>query len=144
MSVKLTTHLNLMPRPRIVELYLYSPYVFMAWCLINQDQWQFYLTSHSLFLVMLLLLISLSLNFHSISRQFFFIFLLIFFFTQNTVHSIRTKKWSERCMAQYYTVFTGMLHGHISPCYPILNTTWNSSLLVNHFSLRIRSTDPLA
>jgi hypothetical protein len=33
--VKLTTHLHLMPRSRMVEIYLHFPYVFMTWCLIN-------------------------------------------------------------------------------------------------------------
>jgi hypothetical protein len=33
-GVSLTTHLHLVPRLRIVELYLHSPYVFMAWCSI--------------------------------------------------------------------------------------------------------------
>jgi hypothetical protein len=33
--VKLTTHLNLVPKSRMVELYLHSPYVFMSWCLVN-------------------------------------------------------------------------------------------------------------
>jgi hypothetical protein len=31
-SVELTTHLHLLPRLRIVELYLHSPIFFMAWC----------------------------------------------------------------------------------------------------------------
>jgi hypothetical protein len=34
-SQKLTIHLHLVPRSRIVELYLHSPTFFMAWCLIN-------------------------------------------------------------------------------------------------------------
>jgi hypothetical protein len=34
-GMKLTTHLHLMLRSRMVELYLHSPYVFMTWCLIN-------------------------------------------------------------------------------------------------------------
>jgi hypothetical protein len=33
--VNLTTHLHLVPRSRMVELYLHSPYLFMAWCLID-------------------------------------------------------------------------------------------------------------
>jgi hypothetical protein len=33
--VKLTTYLHLVPRSRMVELYLHSPYVFMPKCLIN-------------------------------------------------------------------------------------------------------------
>jgi hypothetical protein len=33
-DLKLTTHLDLMPRRRMVELYFISPYVFMAWRLI--------------------------------------------------------------------------------------------------------------
>jgi hypothetical protein len=39
--MKLTTHLYIMPRSRMVELYPYTPYVFMAWCLINLAQGQF-------------------------------------------------------------------------------------------------------
>jgi hypothetical protein len=31
--MKLTTHLHLVQRVKCVELYLHSPYVFMAWCL---------------------------------------------------------------------------------------------------------------
>jgi hypothetical protein len=34
-GVKLTTHLQLVQRSGMVELYLHSPYVFMTWCLIN-------------------------------------------------------------------------------------------------------------
>jgi hypothetical protein len=34
-SLKLTTHLRVVPRWRMVQLYLHSPCVFMAWCLIN-------------------------------------------------------------------------------------------------------------
>jgi hypothetical protein len=34
-NAKLTSHLQLMPRSRVVGLYLYSPYVFMTWCLLN-------------------------------------------------------------------------------------------------------------
>jgi hypothetical protein len=34
-DMKLTTHLHTELRTRMVELYLYSPYVFVAWCLIN-------------------------------------------------------------------------------------------------------------
>jgi hypothetical protein len=33
-GVKLTTYLYLMPRSRMLELFLHSPYVFMAWCLV--------------------------------------------------------------------------------------------------------------
>jgi len=35
-SMKLTTHRHLVPRLRIKELYLYSPNVFMAWCVIKK------------------------------------------------------------------------------------------------------------
>jgi hypothetical protein len=31
----MTTHFNLTPRPRIVELYLHFPHVFMTWCSIK-------------------------------------------------------------------------------------------------------------
>jgi hypothetical protein len=34
-GLKLATHLHLVPRPRMVELYFRSSYVFMAWCLIK-------------------------------------------------------------------------------------------------------------
>jgi hypothetical protein len=34
-DVKLTTHFYLVPRSRMVQLYLHSPYTFMAWCLIS-------------------------------------------------------------------------------------------------------------
>jgi hypothetical protein len=34
-SVKLTIHLQLVPRQRTVELYLHTPYIFIAWCLIK-------------------------------------------------------------------------------------------------------------
>jgi hypothetical protein len=34
-SVKLTTHIHLLSRLRMVELYLHSPYTFMVRCLIN-------------------------------------------------------------------------------------------------------------
>jgi hypothetical protein len=34
-DVKLTTHLHLVPRLRMVELYLHPPYIFMAWCFIK-------------------------------------------------------------------------------------------------------------
>jgi hypothetical protein len=34
-GAKLTTDLHLVPRSRMVELYLHSPYVFMAWCWIK-------------------------------------------------------------------------------------------------------------
>jgi hypothetical protein len=37
-SVKLTTGLHLEPRARMVELYLHSPYDYMAWCLFNYMQ----------------------------------------------------------------------------------------------------------
>jgi hypothetical protein len=35
-SVKLITHLHLVLRSRMAELYLHSPHVFMAWALINK------------------------------------------------------------------------------------------------------------
>jgi hypothetical protein len=34
-SVKLTTHLHLVARSRMMGLHLHSPYIFMAWCLIK-------------------------------------------------------------------------------------------------------------
>jgi hypothetical protein len=34
-SMRLTTHLNLLLRLRMVELYLHCTYNFMTWCLIN-------------------------------------------------------------------------------------------------------------
>jgi hypothetical protein len=34
-DVKLNTHLHPMQRSRTVQLYLHSPYVFMAWYIIN-------------------------------------------------------------------------------------------------------------
>jgi hypothetical protein len=34
-GVKLTTDLHLVPRLRMVKLFLHLPNVFMAWCLIN-------------------------------------------------------------------------------------------------------------
>jgi hypothetical protein len=43
-GVKLISHLNLQPRSRIVELYLHSPHVFMAWQSIkHRDNFNFYL-----------------------------------------------------------------------------------------------------
>jgi hypothetical protein len=45
-GLKLTTHLHLMPRPKMVELYSHSSDVFMAWCLIKyRDSFTFYLYS---------------------------------------------------------------------------------------------------
>jgi hypothetical protein len=41
-GVKLTTQVHLVPTLRMVELYLNSPTVFMAWCLINQAQGELY------------------------------------------------------------------------------------------------------
>jgi hypothetical protein len=35
-GVKVITHINLVPRSRMVELYFHSPYVFMAWYLIDE------------------------------------------------------------------------------------------------------------
>jgi hypothetical protein len=34
-DMMLATNLHLVPRSRMVELYLHSPYAFMTWCLIN-------------------------------------------------------------------------------------------------------------
>jgi hypothetical protein len=42
-GVKLTTHLHIVPRSRMAELYLHFECVLMAWCLINQAQGQLYL-----------------------------------------------------------------------------------------------------
>jgi hypothetical protein len=42
-GVKLTTHLHLVLRSRMVELYLQPPHVLMVWCLINYAQGQCYL-----------------------------------------------------------------------------------------------------
>jgi hypothetical protein len=40
-GVKLTAHLHLVPRSRMVDLYSTPPYVFMAWCLINLPNYKF-------------------------------------------------------------------------------------------------------
>jgi hypothetical protein len=49
-AVKLTT-LYVVPKLRMVELYLrHSPYVFMAWCLINEGQGQVFLSSKEIHL----------------------------------------------------------------------------------------------
>jgi hypothetical protein len=45
--VKLSSNLHAMPRSRMVELYLHSSYVFMAWSLFDQAQKQLYLFTKS-------------------------------------------------------------------------------------------------
>jgi hypothetical protein len=45
-GVNLTTHLYLVPRSRMVELYLHFPNVFTAWCLIKyKERYTFTFTS---------------------------------------------------------------------------------------------------
>jgi hypothetical protein len=44
-GVKLTIHLHLVPRLRILEIHFHSPYIFMAWCLIKpRDKFTFTVT----------------------------------------------------------------------------------------------------
>jgi hypothetical protein len=43
-GLKLTTHLHLMPRPRMMELYFHLPYIFTAWYLIKYRDVTYYLT----------------------------------------------------------------------------------------------------
>jgi hypothetical protein len=43
-GMKLTTHSHLVLRSRMVELYLHSSFVFMAWCLIKHMDFTFFLT----------------------------------------------------------------------------------------------------
>jgi len=45
-SVKLTTHLHLMPRWKWVELYLHFPNVFIPWCWIKHGQFYLYFYFH--------------------------------------------------------------------------------------------------
>jgi hypothetical protein len=42
-GVKMTNHLHLVPRTKMVELYLHTPYIFMVYCLFNLAQGQLYL-----------------------------------------------------------------------------------------------------
>jgi hypothetical protein len=41
-GLKLTSHLQLTPSSKMVELYLYSPYASVGWCLITQTQVKIY------------------------------------------------------------------------------------------------------
>jgi hypothetical protein len=37
-GLETSTHLHLVPRPKIVNIYLHSPIRLLAWCLINEAQ----------------------------------------------------------------------------------------------------------
>jgi hypothetical protein len=119
----------------------------MAWRLINQPRWQFYFKSYSLFLVLLLHLPSLSLDFYS--RTFFFILLLIIrFYPQHDTQYLYNIIIREMHGAVLYCCIRAF-RPRVSWAYPaeewdpILNRTWNISLLMKHFSLWIKNMDSM-